>query len=124
VIDLGGAIKNALESDAEILAVTGAEKVHRLKAPEGIESPYITFFEVVNDDGNYADNEPLSVSLVYQVDVWCDASHVSKLLPLASGAERVMKAQGFSRLDAAEFYEKDTKLYHKAARYRISKDYE
>ena len=124
MIDLGGMIKAALESDAEILMITGADKVHRLKAPEGIESPYITFFEVVNDDQNYADNEPLSVNLVYQVDVWCDSSHVSKLVPLTSGAERVMKAQGFSRIDAAEFYEKDTELYHKAARYRISKDYE
>ena len=124
MIDLGGVIKTALESDVEILAMTGAKKIHRLKAPEGIESPYITFFEVVNDDTNYADNEPLSASLVYQVDIWCKKEQVSHLVPLASGAERVMKAQGFSRIDAAEFYEKDTELYHKAARYRISKDYE
>lgn len=124
MIDLGGQIKSALETDPDVVAHAGEKKVHRLKAPEGIKSPYITFFEVVNDDTNFADNEPLSAKLIYQVDVWCEKKDVSHLVPLSNGAEKVMKALDFSRIDAQEFYENDTGLYHKAVRYQIAKDYE
>ena len=124
MIDLGGQIKSALEVDPDVVLHAGEKKVHRLKAPEGIESPYITYFEVVNNDDNYGDDEPLSVNLIYQVDVWCEAAKVAKLLSVANATETVMKCMGFSRVDGQEFYENDTGLYHKASRYQIAKDYE
>ncbi|URN96914.1 MAG: DUF3168 domain-containing protein [Candidatus Pristimantibacillus lignocellulolyticus] len=91
-------------------------KVYQLTAPYADAFPRITFFEVINEDSEFADDEAYASDISIQIDVWSKASTSA----ISKEVDRVMKAQGWSRTTGADLYEEDTKIFHKALRYRAS----
>ena len=79
----------------------------------GRENTYITFFSYLEQGEQYADNEEKAVGYYIQVDIWSKNDYTE----LAEKVKSRMKAAGFIRTSAADLFEKDTKIYHKALRF-------
>lgn len=121
MIDLKPTIQQALRSNAVLDSLLGKDKKGNVKvypevAPD-ITCPYVTFFEIVNFDNNYADNTALSSEIHFQVDVWTQGDTG----PIALEVNRTMEELGFTRSGSKDLYEKDTKKYHKILRYKTIK---
>lgn len=112
-------VRNALISnDALILLLgkdeDGSPKVYQLVAPYANDYPRITFFEVVNRDSDFADDQPIASEIVVQIDVWNKGSTSA----IAGEVDKTMKELGFSRTSSPDFYEEDTGVFHKAMRFK------
>ncbi|AOR22731.2 hypothetical protein BGI42_02950 [Clostridium taeniosporum] len=81
----------------------------------GKEHTYITFFSYLEKGEQYADNEEKVTGHYIQVDIWSKKDYTN----LYKRVENAMKAAGFIRTSAADLFEKDTKIYHKAMRFFI-----
>ena len=82
----------------------------------GKESTYITFFSYLEQGEQYADNEEKETGYYIQLDVWSKNDYTE----LVENVTNAMKAAGFRRTSAADLFEEDTKIYHKALRYVIT----
>lgn len=80
----------------------------------GSADTYITFFEYINTDEEYADDEAIVTGRYYQFDIWSKTNY-SKLVKDVEKMLKEMKFRKRSHNDAP--YEKDTGLYHKVLRY-------
>lgn len=108
-------ITAALRGNAALVAMLGGQKVWPETAPDdGIDLPYITFFEITNFEANHADDEELQSEVHIQVDVWSKGNTG----PPAVEVVRVMRSLGFRRTTATDQYEKETKTYHKVLRFK------
>lgn len=112
--DIKTEVRAALLNNAALVLLLGGQRVYQLAAPNATEYPRITFFEVDNRDAAFADDMPIMTDVIVQVDIWSKGSTSA----LAGEVDKTMKAQGWSRTSAADLYEEDTKVYHKALRYR------
>lgn len=79
----------------------------------GKESTYITFFNYLEHGEQYADNEEKATGYYIQVDVWSKNDYTE----LVEKVKNYMKAAGFIRTSAADLFESDIKIYHKALRF-------
>jgi hypothetical protein len=106
--------RKALLQNAALVALLGGKRVYKRPAPDGKEFPRVTIFEVVDNDADYADDEPMSRDVVLQVDEWnkVDTQTIFKEI------DKTMKENGWRRTAKQEFYEQDTQVHHKALRYR------
>ncbi|WP_123053086.1 hypothetical protein [Clostridium sp. JN-1] len=84
----------------------------------GKEHTYITFFSYLEKGEMYADNEEKVTGHYIQVDIWSKKDYTS----LYKRVENAMKVAGFRKTSAADLFEKDTKIYHKAIRYFIESE--
>ena len=97
------------------------EALKPLKVPvsfqkyKGKENTYITFFNYLEQGEQYADNEEKATCFYIQVDVWSKNDYTE----LVEKVKNAMKAAGFMRTSAADLFESDTKIYHKAIRFFI-----
>lgn len=112
--DIKTGIRTALLNNAALVSLLGGQRVYQLAAPDATEFPRITFFEVDNRDAAFADDQAIMADVIVQIDIWSKGSTSA----LAGEVDKTMKAQGWSRTSAPDLYEEDTKVYHKAARYR------
>lgn len=112
--DIKTEVRTALLNNAALVSLLGGQRVYQLAAPDATEFPRITFFEVINYDAAFADDVPIMADVIVQIDVW---SKVSTSV-IAGEVDKTMKQLGWSRTSAADLYEEDTKIYHKALRYR------
>lgn len=78
----------------------------------GMATPYITFFEYLQLAENYADNVERTAGHYIQVDIWSKTDYIA----LRDSTLAALKAAGFSRVYETEFYEDDTKIFHKILR--------
>jgi hypothetical protein len=78
----------------------------------GTETTYITFFEYLQQGESYADNAEKNTGHYVQVDVWSKTDYIA----LRDSALAALKAARFSRVYETEFYEDDTKIFHKILR--------
>ena len=117
MIDLKPEILQALRGNIALVELLGGPKVWPEVAPESTKEPYITFFELVNVDDQYADDKAYASEIHYQVDVWSKGNTG----PIAIEVNKTMEALGFYRTGAVDLYEDDTKTYHKALRYKINR---
>lgn len=78
----------------------------------GKASTYITFFNTMENAESYADNEETSTGYYIQVDVWSKSNYAT----LVASTLKMLKQAGFRRTYMTEFYEKDTKIFHKVIR--------
>ncbi|SDI19244.1 hypothetical protein SAMN05192534_12453 [Alteribacillus persepolensis] len=85
----------------------------QLQTYSGSENTYVTFFEYNNRPGMEADDEEVQSERYYQVDVWSNGDYTS----LVDEVRTAMKSAGFRRRDEREFYEEDTKTFHRALRF-------
>lgn len=114
--DVKSGIYSLLTSGSALVTLLGGPRVYQLAAPKADEFPRITFFELDNVDSEWADDEPYASDVFVQIDVWSKGSTSA----IAGEVDRLMKSAEWRRTAAPDFYEEDTKVYHKAMRYRIS----
>lgn len=101
------------------------EALKYLKVPvsfqkySGKESTYITFFTYLEQGEQYADNEEKATGYYIQLDVWSKSDYTE----LIENIKDQMRAAGFIRTYAADLFEEDTKIYHKAMRFYIQSDW-
>ncbi|MED1642267.1 DUF3168 domain-containing protein [Brevibacillus agri] len=112
--DIKTEVRAALLNNAALVSLLGGQRVYQLVAPKADEYPRITFFEVTNYDAAFADDVPIMADVIVQIDVWSKVSTSA----ISGEVNKTMKAQGWSRTSAADLYEDDTQVYHKALRYR------
>lgn len=79
----------------------------------GKENTYITFFNYLEQGEQYADNEEKTTGYYIQVDVWSKNDYTI----LVENLKKAMEAAGFIRTSAADLFESDIKIYHKALRF-------
>lgn len=79
----------------------------------GKENTYITFFSYLEQGEKYADNEEKETGYYIQIDVWSKSDYTE----LVENVTNAMNAAGFRRTSAADLFERDTKIYHKAIRF-------
>lgn len=77
--------------------------------------PHITFFEVNQQSALNADDEEELTTHSLQVDVWSLGDYTS----LVEQVKTSLIAIGFTRSFETEFYENDTKIYHKVLRFNF-----
>lgn len=79
----------------------------------GSANTYITFFEYNQMSALNADDEEKKTSHSIQVDVWSKGNY----LALVKQVKQLMNQAGFRRNYETEFYEKETKIFHKVLRF-------
>lgn len=114
ITDVKVTIRDALLANVTLISMLGGQRIYQLSAPISTEYPRITFFEVVNRDSEFADNQSIASEISMQIDVWSKGSTSS----IAKQVDITMKSLGYVRTSAPDFYEDDTKVYHKAMRFR------
>lgn len=112
-------VRSALLANSDLLALLGDDKdghvpIYQLAAGDTSKYPRITFFEVDNRDRDFADDQSIASLVVVQIDIWSKGSTSA----IAGEVDKTMKALGFTRSSATDFYEEDTKVFHKAMRFR------
>lgn len=112
--DVKTEIRSALLANAPLITLLCGQRVYQLAAPDAREFPRITFFEIDNADTAFADDTAYAAEILVQVDVWSRGSTSA----IAGEVDETMKGLGYSRTGAPDLYEPDTKVYHKAMRYR------
>ncbi|EOO28617.1 hypothetical protein IIU_05735 [Bacillus cereus VD133] len=113
--DLHKEIKQALENNQELVQLLGGKRIGRLFFDGDKKSPYITFSEVNNQDGDFVDDEVYTSVLLYQIDIW---SKKPIAMQCKKEVDKVMKSLGFTRFSTADLYEPDTGIHHYGMRYR------
>ncbi|KOC32551.1 hypothetical protein [Clostridium botulinum] len=102
-------------NDSDIIKLLPNGKTFFLRAVAPV-SPYVEY-EVINEYGaEFQENKEWFTTYIIQVDIFSkgDYDSIEKIIK-----EKLLKA-GFSREMAADLYEKDTKLFHKAMRFNIT----
>lgn len=79
----------------------------------GKKDTYITFKEFNQRPIEFADNQEIGTRHLIQIDIWSKGDFTD----LATQAKELMKNAGFKRTYEAEFFERDTKIYHKVIRF-------
>ena len=77
--------------------------------------PCLTYFEMTNIGGLYADDVEAASDIVFQIDLW----GITSLSDYKLAVDDVMTGIGFSRIYCTDLYETDTKINHVPMRYRI-----
>lgn len=112
--DIKAEIRTSLLANAQLVTLLEGQRVYQLTAPNADEFPRITFFEIDNTDTAFADDIAYAADVLVQVDVWSRGSTSA----IAGEVDKAMKELGYSRTGAPDLYEPDTRIYHKAMRYR------
>lgn len=77
--------------------------------------PHITFFELYQGAELNADDEEEMTAYSIQVDIWAHDDYTN----LVKQVKASLKILGFRRAFETEFYENDTKIYHKVLRFNF-----
>ncbi|MNB67229.1 hypothetical protein D3C81_309340 [compost metagenome] len=123
MINLIPEVAAALRGSTNLLTLLGGDRIYRHIVPADKQDvfPRVTFFELSNFDSRYAEDQADASEIHFQVDVWSKAASTAEL---GSAVDEAMKGAGFGRYSGADLYEEDTKIYHKALRYRTVRGYE
>jgi len=113
-IDVKTEIRTALIANTQLTTLLGGQHIYQLVAPNAEQYPRITFFEVDNVEAAFADDSAYASDVFVQVDVWSKGSTSA----IAGEVDETLKGLGYSRTRAPDFYEEETRVYHKAMRYR------
>ena len=99
------------------------KKIHEALTPLGVPvkfqkhsgaaNQYITFHEYFQAGEAYDDDEESLTGRYVQVDIWSKIDYEVLVIQV----KNQMKNAGFTRIDEADLYESDTRIYHKALRY-------
>ena len=114
IADVKTTIRTALIANSSLITLLGGQRIYQLKAPSATEQPRIDFFEVVNDDSEFADDQPIASDVVDQISIFSKTSTSA----IAGEVDMTMKSLGYVRTTAPDFYEDATGLFHKAMRNR------
>lgn len=98
--------------DPEILNLTGDRTVHYIHASSPV-APYIEYLFYDENGEEWAENKEIATNFYIQVDIFSKGSYSD----LESKIKEKMINADFKRSMAADSYESDTQLYHKAMRF-------
>lgn len=79
----------------------------------GTATTYITYFEYNQRGSLYLEDDEETTTHSIQVDIWSKGNY----LTLVEQVKNLMKQAGFTRNSEAEFFEEDTKFFHKVLRF-------
>ena len=106
---------NVLNSK-EILDLLPDKRVYFLHANNPNKVLYLEY-EIINEYGvEHSENNEDYTTYSVQIDIFSTADYTT----LENVIKKIMIQNGFSREMAADMYEKDTGLFHKAMRFNIS----
>jgi len=71
-------------------------------------------FDTVENLAMFGDGEEKAVEYSVQIDIWSENDPRT----IGTAVKTVMKSAGFTRTDDADLYEEETRLYHKAIRFK------
>lgn len=98
--------------DPEIVNLTADKTVYFLHA-NNANAPYVEY-EIIDEYGEeFAENKEIATVYLVQVDIFSKGDYTN----LENKTKEKMISAGFSRSMAADLYEEDTGLYHKAMRF-------
>ncbi|MGO5075188.1 prohead protease [Clostridium sporogenes] len=100
----------------EILDLLPDKKVFFLHANNPNKSMYLEY-EIINEYGvDYSEGKEDYTTYVVQIDIFSTGDYTE----CEEVVKKVMIQNGFNKDMAADLYEKETGLYHKAIRFNIS----
>jgi hypothetical protein len=117
MIDIKPTVYAALIANTALVALLGTGiRITQIVAPNAELFPRITFFELTNGDSLYLDDAAFASEIGLQIDIWSKGDTSA----IAIKVDITMKSLSFKRVGGADFYESDTKIYHKALRYETN----
>ncbi|OOM75498.1 hypothetical protein [Clostridium sp. BL-8] len=84
-----------------------------------INETHVTFTLLTDSDGDFSDDEAEDNTQLFQVDIW-SRENIEDLKKTIKAAMKSLDNCTYT--DGADFYETDTKIYHKAARFSITQE--
>lgn len=106
-----------LENDKELVSLA-AGGFHNLVAESDAEFPRVVYSELNNTPSAHADNKETKATVNFQISIFTDSQTVMHETLMTKLIDRIMKSLEYSKYDSQPLYETDTKLYHKALRYK------
>ncbi|MCR3758156.1 prohead protease [Clostridium felsineum] len=101
--------------DSTIINVTGDKTVHFIHADSPL-APYVEY-EFYDENGSaYEEGKEVETNFYLQVDIFSKGSYTK----LEAAIKNKLLNAGFDRGMAADLYENETQLYHKAMRFIFS----
>lgn len=83
---------------------------------DGDKVPYITYQEINNEPMLNADNEVIASVISYDFDIYSKGNFKK----IVKAVKQLLKENNYMwNGDSADFYEEDTKLYHKTLTFQI-----
>jgi hypothetical protein len=112
MLSIKSAVVTALQSATALSTMTG---IYPNYPPNFISLPSVSYFEIANNVSLSADNQEIAAGITYQIDLWGKSS----LTAYAQAVDSIMTGLEFARVACEDLYETDTKIIHKAMRYRV-----
>jgi len=84
----------------------------------GTLTTYVTFFEILGQGSQYADNKATNSEHYIQIDLWSKGDYSAYITQIRS----LINSAGFGFPKENELYENDTKFYHKVFRTMINEN--
>jgi len=86
---------------------------------KGNAETYVTFFEMLEQGENFADDREIATGHYVQVDVWRKGESPTETTEAVKAA---MGKAGFVRRESRELYESEANIYHRALRFYIKEE--
>lgn len=83
----------------------------------GDKKTYITFFVYDEFGEQFAENKEIVTGYYVQIDIWSNGDYTS----FSESVKTLMENIKFKRTSSVDLYEKETKIYHKATRFKYLK---
>lgn len=80
---------------------------------ENINDTHVTFCELSDKSNNISDDEEEDIAHTIQIDIWSKKDEWE----LKKEIKKLMMNNDFGYIDGSDFFEIDTKIYHKALRF-------
>ena len=101
----------------DLAEITSVPVYAVIKPEEDIEETYIEYRIISDKDSDFAGNKNLTEIYTIQIDIFSFYDYVE----LARTVKNILKAKGYIYIQGdGDLYEQDTKLYHKAMRFKYS----
>ena len=101
----------------DLAEITSVPVYAFIKPEEDIEETYIEYRIISDIDADFAGNKNLTEIYTIQIDIFSFYDYVE----LARTVKNILKAKGYIYIQGdGDLYEPDTKLYHKAMRFKYS----
>jgi hypothetical protein len=108
-------ILQALTNDQTLLSLLGGAHIYSRIAPNSSELPRIIYFEYLNIDNSFADDEAVGSNIGFQLDIWSDEDTTE----IGQAVDDIMKGIGFARTYAIEEFDEEVRLFRFVMRYTV-----
>ncbi|MGL5459010.1 MAG: hypothetical protein ACRDBY_05295 [Cetobacterium sp.] len=106
---------SSILNNKDIINLTSDKKVYFIHA-NNPTPPYIEYQVLTEHGADFSEGKENYTYYLVQIDIFSKGDYTN----LEDNIKKYMSEAGYSRDNAADLYEKETKLYHKAMRFNIS----